>query len=315
MHKITQIAKKQKGIALLIVTVAISLFVLALAFKHLNARNIELIKKEKTAKALFEAKTTLLGWSVLQNKPGLMPCPEDTSMIGTLNEGSALPTCNFAVGRLPWRTLGLEELLDGNGDRLWYAVSNDFGDNSIPINNSTVGQIVVNGNPNVVAVIFSSGVALTGQARPNPTNLAPPVLSNYLDTSNNDGDANFINNGLAGTFNDNLLTITHAELFDLVANRILREVRGDNAQGLVGFVNANGSYPFADIDNDGISDGANIGTPTYQNTATNSTEIFFAGPTFNMLFTDNNWLSQITYQLNSPTSVTMTLNGQSLMVP
>jgi hypothetical protein len=315
MQNNSQIAKKQKGIALLIITVAMSLLVTALAFKLLNARNIESVKKDKTAKSLFEAKTALLGWSVLQNRPGLMPCPEDTSMIGTINEGTALPTCNFAIGRLPWKTLGLEELRDGNGDRLWYAVSNNFGDNTIPINNLTLGQIVVNGNPNLVAVIFSAGVALTGQNRPNPTNMAPPVLSNYLDTSNNDGDANFVNNGLAGTFNDNLLNVTHTELFNLVANRILREVRGDNTHGLVNFFNMNGNYPFADTDNNGTSNvGENIGKPTYQDTAPNSTEIFFADPRFDMLI-DNNWMSQITYQLNSPTSVTLTLNGQSLFVP
>jgi hypothetical protein len=243
-----------------------------------------------------------------------MPCPEDTTMIGTVNEGAALPTCNFAIGRLPWRTLELEELQDGNGDRLWYAVSNNFGDNATPINNLTVGQIVVNGNPNVVAVIFSAGVALTGQARPSPTNLAPPVISNYLDTFNNDGDVNFVNNGLAGTFNDRLITITHGELFNLVANRILREVRGDNTHGLVNFFNANASYPFADTDNNGTSDGVNIGTPTYQDTAPNSTENFFSDPRFDMLI-DNNWMSQINYQLLTPTSVIMTLNGQQLLVP
>lgn len=315
MPKISYITKKQNGITLIIIAVIMAIFILMLALKSLNARNIESIRKDKTAKALVEAKNVLLGWSVLQNRPGLLPCPEDPAQIGTVNEGTALSTCNFAVGRLPWKTLELEELQDGNGDRLWYAVSNNFGDNTTPINNLTIGQIVVNGNPNVVAVIFSAGVALAGQARPNPTNLAPPVVSNYLDTSNNDGDANFVNNGLAATFNDNLLTITHTELFNIIANRILREVRGDNTHGLVNFFNANASFPFADIDNNGTSDDPNIiGTPTYQNTVPNSTENFFASPRFDMLI-DNNWMSQIDYQLTTPTSVTMTLNGQQLLVP
>jgi hypothetical protein len=58
--------------------------------------------------------------------PGYLPCPDLD------DDGWAEPTCGSLtgetgqwqrLGRLPWKTLGLPDLRDASGERLWYAVS------------------------------------------------------------------------------------------------------------------------------------------------------------------------------------------------
>jgi len=318
---------KQKGIALIIFALILALVVTAYLISQLDGTSIKIEREKKTAAALAEAKNALLGWSVSQGKPGLLPCPEDTTLIGTANEGLALANCNSplpVVGRLPWRTLGLGDIRDGNIDKLWYALSTGFSDVTAPINSGTTAQINVNGIPNAaIAIIFSPGTILAGQNRPMPTSISPPQVADYLDLTNNDGDINFSSIGPAGTFNDELLLVTQADLFNLVARRILREVRGDTTQGLVSFYNANSHsyYPFADINNDGIADAGQlgavpIGTPSYQGiNNTDPNNLFFNPATKNLLIS-NNWMPLIHYQISAGLqNVTMTLNGQSMALP
>lgn len=302
-----------KGAALIIFTIVISLLTLLFVLKTLNIKDLEMQRKEKTAMALFEAKSALLGWSVIQDRPGLLPCPEDLTKIGTSDEGHALISCGFAIGRLPLKTLGLGDLRDGNGDQLWYALSNGFGDNSILINSSILGQLSINGTTNAtIAIIFSPGTILSGQVRTAPTNVAPPSVSDYLDLTNNDGDNAFTN---TGGVNDTLIAISHADLFDIVAKRLLREIRGNDTQGLVRFFNTNSYFPFADNNNDGISDSVPNGNPTYQTANdADTSNIFFSPSTLNIMLA-NNWMQQINYQLISPTNATISLNGQVLSLP
>ena len=47
------------------------------------------------------------------------------------------------VGRLPWRSLGIDQLRDGYGEPLWYVLSRGF--RNPPINFGTLGQINYNG--------------------------------------------------------------------------------------------------------------------------------------------------------------------------
>src|SRR5260370_42146009 len=58
--------------------------------------------------------------------PGYLPCPDLD------DDGWAESTCGSMtgdsgqaqrLGRLPWKTLGLPDLRDGHGERLWYAAS------------------------------------------------------------------------------------------------------------------------------------------------------------------------------------------------
>ena len=125
MQKLNQTIVKQKGAAIIILAAIVSLVILIFVVKNLNGRQLEALRKDKTAKALFEAKNALLGWTVLRGvsgapstaTPGQLPCPEDLTLIGTPNEGNAITSCSSllpVVGRLPWRSLGLGDLRDGD---------------------------------------------------------------------------------------------------------------------------------------------------------------------------------------------------------
>lgn len=315
---------KQKGAVLIIFAVIVSLIILTFTFKGLNGKQLEASRKDRTAKALHEAKIALIGWAVLRGTtgqpgmPGQLPCPEDTTLIGTINEGSALANCTSAlpvIGRLPWRTLRLGDIRDGNGDKLWYALSSGF--RVAPINATTNGQLNVDGTPNAaVAIIFSAGAILTGQNRPIPTSVSAPLITDYLDLTNNNGDINFASTGPAETFNDGLLLVTQTELFQLVGRRIVREVRGDATQGLIRFYTAQGAYPFADINNDGIADSLElVGAPTGQSTSSTDADSLFFNTAMNNILNNNNWLQIINYQISADRqTVTMNVNGQSLTV-
>lgn len=72
-------------------------------------------------------------------RPGDLPCPDRN------NDGIAEGSCNdegSRLGRLPWRTLGLGDLRDGSGERLWYAVSSAYKNThrQLPLNLETPGS-------------------------------------------------------------------------------------------------------------------------------------------------------------------------------
>ena len=58
--------------------------------------------------------------------PGYLPCPDlddDGWAEATCGSHRGPPGQAQRLGRLPWKTLGLPDLRDGYGERLWYAVS------------------------------------------------------------------------------------------------------------------------------------------------------------------------------------------------
>lgn len=118
-------------VGLIIVMVAMAAGLLAL----FGQRMAEVRREIKTNQALAQAKQALLSFasnslsttactSLDCNRPGDLPCPDD----GTAAQpGVAANTClPNALGRLPWYTLNLPDLRDGNGERLWYARSVRF---------------------------------------------------------------------------------------------------------------------------------------------------------------------------------------------
>jgi hypothetical protein len=82
-------------------------------------------------RAIAQAREALVAYAVDRAidravGPGYLPCPDRD------DDGWAEPTCGSLsgdsgqeqrLGRLPWKTLGLPDVRDGHGERLWYAVS------------------------------------------------------------------------------------------------------------------------------------------------------------------------------------------------
>ena len=189
--------------------------------------NVNLEDTAQTERALALAKEALIGYATgrnVTNRPGELPCPDTT------NDGTAEANCSVSasqIGRLPWATLGIPDLRDGSGERLWYAVSNRFKNSPAvtPLNSNTAGQLSVTGiSPatNVIAVVFAPGAVVGNQVRTlaNINNVA-----HYLDGENANGDTVFTMATPGPTFNDRLLAITPGMFFPAVEMAVARHLR------------------------------------------------------------------------------------------
>jgi hypothetical protein len=225
--------RRQHGSALLLI-----LLVLGVAGAYLLLHSVRDLRSEShqlTARALAQAKEALLGFAITYADShtaqvnGYLPLPDIGSRRNnTIVSGEGIAAANFAgntsgltvLGRLPWRTLGLGPLRDGNGECLWYAVSGSFQDvrKSIPLNWDTPGQFELHasdeapGNAGTsaaahgraAAVVFAPGAVLEGQLRAASDLEAVTecggnyVARNYLDGVTQNPPSNSITNYLQG---------------------------------------------------------------------------------------------------------------------
>jgi hypothetical protein len=205
--------QKQRGAALIIFAVIFALAATAFLVSSLDGTSIRIERDKITAATLAEAKVALIGFATNFRRPGALPCPD------TNNDGSSDTNGNIGcysnIGRLPWKSLALDDLRDGNGDRLWYSVSPNFRNvpsTTILNSDNTLGTLNVCpnagcGDPSPIpvaptnaplpilvqqaAVIFSPGSPLVGQNRSDGVDINPaPAINvdnakkaiNYLDS-------------------------------------------------------------------------------------------------------------------------------------
>lgn len=231
----------------------LAVVVMAFAYvvtSRLNAANQRAgLDRAHNAKVLNQAKQALIGWvatnaaSTDQN-PGRLPCPEAAGYFGDpAQEGIAAPNCAGAlpaVGRLPWRTLGLERLVDAAGEPLWYVVSPGWklpnATDTLVINADSAGQLSLDGSE-AVALVVAPGPAMAAQAgtgcaawtQSRPA-AGPPDLRNYLECENatSPADVAFVANRPGQSFNDQVLRVSAADaipaLEAAVAERVQREI-------------------------------------------------------------------------------------------
>lgn len=219
--------RPQRGLILLVTMLLLGLIVTLSLYSLFRPRNVDLEDAAQTERALAQAKDALMAYAAgsLTNRPGELPCPD------LANNGRAgSPNCNTPatqIGRLPWLTFGIPDLRDGSGERLWYAVSNNFKNATAvtPLNSNTPGQLIVTGiapASNVIAIVFAPGSVVAGQSR-TPTNLNN--VAHYLEGENANGDTTFTTAALSGTFNDRLLAITAPMFFPAVELMVARQLR------------------------------------------------------------------------------------------
>jgi hypothetical protein len=236
--------RRQRGAILLIMLVIMVIGALALFVSSLNSSNPQISRNKETADALAKAKEALIARAVADlTSPGSLPCPDaDGDGSADLFSGNQ---CPYYIGKLPWKTLGLPDLRDGSGEELWYAVSPNFRDfaSANPINSDTQGTLNITGTTtasNVIAIVFSAGNVLSGQDRSSTpaactttgTSIAANLCAtNYLEGSNaNLSTAATPNTAYqtaasSSTFNDQMIYITHEQLFAPVEIRIAREAK------------------------------------------------------------------------------------------
>ena len=212
---------------------------------------------------MAEAKDALIGFAVANPVRGFLPCPADPALAGTPTEGTALATCSsdaLHIGRLPWRTLGIADVRDGDGESLWYAVSGNFTNDAAFINSdASPPTLSVNGTTSYAAIIFSPGGAIGVQQRGatvaacattgTPLRL-DSCATNYLDIdptsgiSNADADTTFAQTN-GNQFNDLLLPISADQFLGAVGKLVLQQVRACLVRYASNASNPNGLYPWA----------------------------------------------------------------------
>ena len=125
---------RQRGTLLLLALVLVLAGIAATITLQLAAAGGAARRERVSEMALAEAREALVAYAVDRPinavvGPGYLPCPDLD------NDGWAEPTCGSLsgdtgqeqrLGRLPWKTLGLADLRDGYGERLWYAVSSKY---------------------------------------------------------------------------------------------------------------------------------------------------------------------------------------------
>jgi hypothetical protein len=250
----------ERGFILIALIALLAMGGLYFLVSNLTPEALEARRQAKTDAALIQARDALIGYALQYREQqnatggtnnamyGFLPMPD----VGTskFNIGQQNPSCNTEgcamsfmngafpaktdtiVGRLPWRTLGIEPLRDGHGECLWYIVSahhKSLGiDTTQLMNWDALGQIdVVTTNDTEklqslfasphdrpIAIIFSPGPLLGSQIRGpidsdvvtecggnyNPANyLEPSLAAALLDNSGNASSASAYFSGATAT--------------------------------------------------------------------------------------------------------------------
>ncbi len=255
-------------IALLALAALISAFLIASALNLTSAGNSN-EREEHSMNALRKAKAALIAYAASEQwqlyktpatyfQPGALPCPDQDDDGDADCTGS---TSFSMIGRVPFKTLGIDDLRDASGERLWYALSHDFRKMQCPsancttINSDTLGQLTVTGMApatQVVAIVFAPGAELDLRAVGGPLQdrvAGHNDYTNYLENVNLGDNIHFTftSTGLpTSTSNDRLLVITQADLMaavePVVAARIERDIKPAIQAYSIVWANA---FPFA----------------------------------------------------------------------
>ncbi|MEX2517477.1 MAG: hypothetical protein WD572_11330 [Gammaproteobacteria bacterium] len=249
--------------------------------KKFNA-NAEVVKREQeTHAALMQAKAALIAYAVnypeMNEKPdrgpGYLPCPDqganpmpdplpstyDESLIDGKKEGNCASSSGTTLGLLPYGDLGLTDIRDSSGERLWYGVSQNYKthqDITYVLNSETPGSIQVDGQDDIVAVIIAPGPPLDFQngrrgaaeyeALVSGTTPSVYIVANeYLESENaiyGGGDELYTYGEAldAEDFNDHVVAITRQELMQAVERRVTNQAR----KALAEYYRENASYPW-----------------------------------------------------------------------
>ncbi len=230
----------QRGYAAVLVAAVLAMASLAAVLDRLDTAQYRLQRESDTAAALQAAKLALIGHAASfrdfhpTENFGYLPCPD------TAGSGVEQTPCGkagkVAIGLLPYKTLGLGDLRDAEGNCLWYAVSGSFKSSpkSWPFNWDSRGQITVrdaagallaepdDSHGGAAAVVIAPGPPVAGQRR-DAANGCGAALAGIDAFLENSGDV-FVHGTIvdaAGrtTSNDRLAWVTSKEIFDAIVRR------------------------------------------------------------------------------------------------
>jgi len=222
------VLRAQRGYTLLPLLAFVAVAAASLVYVWAAPRDDSAARDQRTAAALALARDALIGRAAADDtRPGSLPCP-DVDNDGVAD--GAFGNCTSYLGRLPWRTLGLPDMRDGSGERLWYALSSAYRDNAGggPLNSDTPGAYTVRDGTGTLlasdapALVIAPGPALGSQSR-EAGNQALAAM--YLDGENANADSSYVAAPLGSAFNDRVMIVAREDLFRPVVARVAKEVQ------------------------------------------------------------------------------------------
>lgn len=250
---------RERGLAMILFVTMLALGTTYVLVDQMNGVSQKLAAQRANDPALTAAREALIGYAALQASnglyPGSLPCPD------TNNDGNAEGSCSGAtlVGRLPWKTLGLTDLRDSSGERLWYALSSNFRNQTgSVINSNTVGQLTVYDGSNgtvsesqVVAIVFAPGPLKGTQTRDVA---GENTMANYLEGARSTTEfgrarpSTAYPQGQCYTpsvvdCNDQLLELTASDLFAAVEPVVTRRLQTSIVPRFADYTSVWGTYP------------------------------------------------------------------------
>ncbi len=253
--------KKQSGIVLLVLVIAIALASTSYYLSSISINDTRTNEMEKTSRVLKQAKQALLdyaviNWRNISNVGALakLPCPDySVSASEGAQDGNCGKAYANAIGLFPWREFGVEVPKEAGGACIIYIVSPGYKNSpAVALNPDSYGHMqivdsngaVIQGNTpgdRPVVILIAPGPPLAGQSRnydvDSVCGLDFDNNSAYLDddgTTNNaainDQSENIINrfvNRYPGSsaginpLNDRLLTITHDEIWSAMKSTLV----------------------------------------------------------------------------------------------
>ena len=282
-------ARRHRGQALILTLLLLALGLSLFLVGQVDSRSVAERRAAQTRTVLAETKRALIAWSAARTpppsssswiRPGELPCP-DMNNNGLDDDGGCAPG---AIGRVPWKALGIVEPVDGTGETLWYAISGPFRykytPTTPPITSRTVGNLTVKHNSSVpflnssttnltqqaIAVLFAPGSPQATQIRSTATASCATTgttiarnscATNYLEAIGSGVGAGnnaytggpFIQAATSPGFNDQVLAITSADLMPLIEQRVAREILSLLKQ----YYDSTGVYPWPDRGGNGTS--------------------------------------------------------------
>jgi type II secretory pathway pseudopilin PulG len=123
--------RTRRGFMLVLATLLLLACACAIVSFELASRGAAARRETASDHAIAQAREALIAYAAdrpinASVGPGYLPCPDlddDGWAESTCGSMSGESGQESRLGRLPWKTLGLPDLRDGHGERLWYAVS------------------------------------------------------------------------------------------------------------------------------------------------------------------------------------------------
>jgi hypothetical protein len=265
---------KQSGAGLIFFAILLVITSTSILLMTLDSKDMKHERDQRTIAALAEAKAALMAYSLKVDideactascrRPGELPCPD---MNNNGEAGTACGSQSFRLGRFPWKTLGTPDLRDGDGERLWYALSTRYKNNPrlFPLNSDSIGTITVKTSQGlvvndasldtgVVAVIFSPGAPILREDGLQQSRISSNENSaaHYLDISLGEDNASFSDGTTDGfimgpsytssgrqAINDKLMAVTREDMLQPMQALVLSKV----SNALLAYFSGDGSLP------------------------------------------------------------------------